>query len=58
MEDPGEQIEFKVMDKDFGKSDDLVGTLTIDVKDLVIIGGPPKNEWYHLDYKGKKAGEI
>eukprot|EP00347_Sterkiella_histriomuscorum_P014805 403359458 len=51
-----DEIRLIVMDKDFGKPDDVVGSTNIKVSSLCFNNG--SQDWFILDYKQKQAGQI
>ena len=51
----GDDMTIQVLDKDLTSSD-LVGETTIKLSGLCANGG--MNEWYDIQFKGKKAGSI
>lgn len=51
----GDDLSIEVLDKDVTSSD-LIGSVTMKLSGLCMNGG--MDEWYDIQYKGKKAGAI
>ena len=52
----GDDITMDVVDSEAVGSDERIGTATIKLSSMCVVGG--LDEWWSVAYKGKKAGQL